>query len=342
MSISKLILVTHKKPDLDAVTSIYLWLKANQIRWDSGEDVYEMRFVNPGQRLEYSQDNEEGVTVIHFDTGGAHDDFNFDHHQLNSREISATGLVWNRFYKPGQFPALDELTELVNHYDNGIQYETSNLDVRHMFSAGSFLAGANKDHSALFNFYMKLLSGSQGNSYNKLNTNQKDNTHTMVMGFSLIESFQANYYETKIHDITTEQQIEIFNTQFGKTVVLNNIPGDASFIRSYMRKYNNGKRGSLVNTCVVEFAHGPIGIIICIDPDQEKSIVADNHQSDNDTPNKISLSAEMEELYANLKRIDPSPQSNIYLHYSRFSLFINRSQTIRLKDVLNLVRIKID
>ena len=120
--------------------------------------------------------------------------------------------------------------------------------------------------------------------------------------------------------------------------MLDNIPGEASSIRSYMKKYFNGIRGPLVNTSIVRFTHGPIGIIIGIDPDQKENVVADS----DDIPIKISLSTEMEELYTDLKKIDPSPQSNIYLHYSRFSLYINRSQIIKLKDVLNLVRVQID
>lgn len=310
MDRSKLILVTHRKPDLDAVASAFLWLKAHQISWDN-INSYEMKFVNPGRRLEYDPKNNEGVVIIHFDTGLMHNEFNFDHHQLNTREISATGLVWQKFFTPGNNPAIDELVSLVNHIDNGKKYNTDDLVAKNLFSMGFYLSGGNK-----------------------VAINEDGYVHTMVMGFSMLEAYLANHHEFQVFDKIT-QDMKIFDSPLGRTVLLRNIPGDSSAIRSYLRKYYGGKYGLLINTCIVDFIEGSIGIMVCIDPEEQES----EHHSDNendDYPDIISLGAEMQELHDKLKKLDPN--CRLYLHQSKFVLFINRSHTIELPDVEMILR----
>jgi hypothetical protein len=308
------LLVTHKKPDLDAMASVYLWLKAHSIPWDAGEDVYQMVFVNPGQRLKADQGQQENFTIVHFDTGRELHEYNFDHHQLETREKSATGLVWERLYRSGENPAIDELAKIINHTDNGIQYSTEDLVARHIFGLGFWLSGANK----LF---------PESDDYN----------HTMNVGFSLLDAYLANHGEVEVfHQLT--QDMDICETQLGKTAVLSDVPGDSSAIRSYLKRYYNGERGPLVNTCIAKFQRGSIGVVVCIDPNKQEQL--DFYDENDDYPETVSLNQEMELIYKKLKEIDPS--SHIYLHYSRFSLYVNRSHIIRLEDILKIVGLQLN
>ncbi len=312
MEKARLILVTHKKPDLDAVASLFLWLMAHRIPWDSGEDIYKMKFVNPGQRLEVPPEG-ENIRIIHFDTGRMHDDYNYDHHQLGSRAISATGLVWQRFFKPGENPAIDEMVAVINHSDNGLRYHTEDLGARNLFAFGFILSGINK-----------------------FDPRGSDFSHTMITGFSMLDGYLANCEEVQVLNNITNN-MPIFQTSLGQTIALDNVPGDSSAIRSYLKKYYNGTRGPLVNTCVVKFSEGSIGVIVCIDPGEEQDL---NEDAGNDNyPEAISLFGEMKRIYNELKDLDSSQGSNIYLHYSGFALYINRSQKIALADVLRLIAI---
>lgn len=305
------VLVTHEAPDLDAVVSVYLWLKANGIAWDSGPEVYEMEFVRPGQRLWYKSKALEQAAITHFDTGRKHDDNNFDHHHLNNREISATGLVWQRFFTPGDNPAIDELVTIVNHSDNGRPYFTEDLVARNIFSIRFFLGGANKSVS------------------------DNDYSHVMVMGFSMLDAYLANHAEVQLYKELTKD-IVIFDSALGKTVILENVPGTPAALRSYYKKYHNDANGPLVNSCLAQFSEpaGKIGVMVFYDPGQDMEYPNDNENEE--YPETISLGSVMQDIHDKLKGIDP--HSKIFLHYSKFVLFINRSHTIELPDVEMILR----
>lgn len=87
------IIVTHRSPDADAICAI--WIIRNFL---PGWNESRIEYVSAGDRLEGSflKNEKNGIEiieedeVIHLDTGLG----TFDHHQINSTEISATSLAW--------------------------------------------------------------------------------------------------------------------------------------------------------------------------------------------------------------------------------------------------------
>lgn len=87
------IVVTHKSPDLDAMTSVWL-IKRFLPNWHEAKVV----FVSAGEKMRgnYVKEDEEieivdGDEVVHVDTGFG----KFDHHQIESAEVSAASLVYD-------------------------------------------------------------------------------------------------------------------------------------------------------------------------------------------------------------------------------------------------------
>lgn len=85
------IIVTHKSPDMDGITSIWLIKK-----YFSGWENAKVKYVMAGERLEGSISNINdyvekisGNDVVHVDTGFG----KFDHHQIQNCDISAASLV---------------------------------------------------------------------------------------------------------------------------------------------------------------------------------------------------------------------------------------------------------
>ncbi len=108
----KKIIVTHLKPDLDAVASVWL-IRRFWPEWSEAE----VKFVPAGSNYQ-SQENEEVITV---DTGGGQ----FDHHQASKGQVvtSATKLVWQATFKMRNFKetekeALNKMVDVITQIDN--------------------------------------------------------------------------------------------------------------------------------------------------------------------------------------------------------------------------------
>ncbi len=110
---TKKIIVTHMRPDLDAVASCWLLQ-----RFDPDWSQAEIRFVSAGSRYQSQADEE----VVHVDTGGG----KFDHHQAGSEDhklTSAAKLVFDqkissRLTKPEDRQAMARLVDLIVEIDN--------------------------------------------------------------------------------------------------------------------------------------------------------------------------------------------------------------------------------
>jgi hypothetical protein len=94
------IIVTHKSPDLDAITSVWL-LKRFLKNWKEAD----IRYVPAGQKLEGTYENEgeviellNGNEIIHVDTGMG----KLDHHQFQDETICAASIVKDYILKNPQ------------------------------------------------------------------------------------------------------------------------------------------------------------------------------------------------------------------------------------------------
>ncbi|OGH12385.1 MAG: hypothetical protein A2857_01465 [Candidatus Levybacteria bacterium RIFCSPHIGHO2_01_FULL_36_15] len=93
------IIVTHKSPDMDGITSIWLirkffpgWQDA-QVRFVMAGEKLEGRYDKKGDYIERINSNE----VVHVDTGFG----KFDHHQLEDCNVSAASLVFDYILASG-------------------------------------------------------------------------------------------------------------------------------------------------------------------------------------------------------------------------------------------------
>lgn len=85
------IIVTHRSPDLDAITSVWL-IRTFLPGWEEAR----VRFVSAGEKFKEAKGKDviEVIgeeEVIHVDTGLTP----LDHHQTDSNEISAASLTWD-------------------------------------------------------------------------------------------------------------------------------------------------------------------------------------------------------------------------------------------------------
>jgi hypothetical protein len=118
------IIVTHKSPDLDAVTSVWLLKK-----FIPSLQTAKVAYVPAGKKLEGIYKNEGEVIemlntdeVIHVDTGMG----KLDHHQFQDETICAASLVKNyvldhpdtTLHNPHTIKALDSLIDLVIDEDH--------------------------------------------------------------------------------------------------------------------------------------------------------------------------------------------------------------------------------
>jgi len=314
---SEYVLVTHRGPDMDALVSMFLWLEANNIPYSKlGSREVELQFVPAGQRYEPNSNGSRLGRVIHFDTGMLHDDFNFDHHQLEDQDelFSATKLVWQKFFQEGEDPAIDELVRVVTHIDNGIRYDTDDLVARNLFTCGFWLSGA---HRAFDGDYIAGL----------------------MMGFVMLKGYLANHYWTqKFHEYVNFKNV--VPTTLGNTLVCSDVsPGLSKELRSYLRKYHNGKNGPLIHSCVAPCPSmnpgdsASITVMVFYDP---KTYDPESEDQDATSHEPLSVTPQMQSLEYRLRKLDPN--ISMFLHQRSFALYINYSRFIQIEDVVEVIK----
>jgi hypothetical protein len=123
------LLVTHHSPDLDAVTSVWLFKRFDAQTYS----LAKVAFVNPGSQLSPSEAAEFGVPpheVIHVDTGLGE----FDHHQADRglQYLSAAKLVYHHLITLhpdiAKDEALGQLVAFVTDVDQFAEIEWPEAD----------------------------------------------------------------------------------------------------------------------------------------------------------------------------------------------------------------------
>lgn len=118
------IIVTHKSPDLDAVSAVWLLKRFDEANYATAP----LGFVAPGDQMSLEELSQFGLTSVeatHVDTGGGQ----FDHHSSDkaSEDICATSLVFDYLcqLKPAlaDDAALVALVSLVTQVDHFAQGE---------------------------------------------------------------------------------------------------------------------------------------------------------------------------------------------------------------------------
>lgn len=159
-------LVTHRSPDLDAITSMWLL-----IRHHHGWDNPDFAFVLAGKTLN-DADPDDDPSVIHVDTGLG----KFDHHQLKERTSAARLVleflkVHGHIRKSSQEP-LERIVDVVTVYDNfgEAKFDTPAADVWN-FSLNEVINGVKsmvQDDERTVRLILPMLDGLLVNMKNKL------------------------------------------------------------------------------------------------------------------------------------------------------------------------------
>jgi hypothetical protein len=157
------IIVTHKSPDMDGITSVWL-LKKFLPGWEDAKLAY----VPAGEKLEgsYEKTGEvieviNGEEVIHVDTGLGP----LDHHQTMDEEISAASLTMDHVIQNGQLgkvhetkrEAIRRMVDVVvddDHFQDVFQKEP--LDFGRLFSLFSLLDGLKLEKQGEDDVYTKF------------------------------------------------------------------------------------------------------------------------------------------------------------------------------------------
>lgn len=315
------VLVTHRFPDLDAVASIYLWLLANKISWQNRG--FQVEFVKPGRRYQHYVAKE--AELIHFDTGGEFDGrHNFDHHQQSwDHPLSATGLVHQTYFTPGENPAADELAAAVNHLDNGLRYDTEEPEVKFLFSIPAVLGGL---HIAKYSFYKVLLAG-----------------------FTMLDAYFANYNQAVAYEAVYQRAEKILTALGSTLVVFEDTPGTPASFRSFLRRRHNGTSGDLVHCVIARYPDvRSRGIQIVLDSDSSDEYVdfSSEEEEDGNFPancEEMPFTSIMERLHEMFYLADPG--ANIFLHPSKFVLYVNGETTIdviKMKSMLSEISTSVE
>jgi hypothetical protein len=128
------LLVTHKAPDLDAITSVWLFLRFLPQQTNHAKVL----FVNPGETLSHRIAEEHQALpheVIHVDTGLGE----FDHHQPEraTQYLSASKIIFQSLSKKissiSQDQALSELIDYVTDIDQYSQINWPESSTIHPF-----------------------------------------------------------------------------------------------------------------------------------------------------------------------------------------------------------------
>jgi len=107
------LIVTHKTPDLDAITSVWLLKRFDEQNFGEAQ----VAFVNPGDKIsleELSDYSYQSYDVVHVDTGGGE----FDHHdeELLAKRVCAASLVLQHIHEIHPESKHDEaLRQIVDH-----------------------------------------------------------------------------------------------------------------------------------------------------------------------------------------------------------------------------------
>lgn len=151
-------LVTHIRPDLDALASSWLVLRYMP-EWRDAQ----MKFVPAGTTLD-GKDPDADPDIIHVDTGRGR----FDHHQFKAR-LSATRIVYEYLLEKGYIPAdsveaLKRLSDFANVIDNfgEVDFPSPDADVYDL-SLGTLIDGllmVEKDDRAVAETALKMLDAS--------------------------------------------------------------------------------------------------------------------------------------------------------------------------------------
>lgn len=122
------LIVTHLRPDLDAITSVWL-IK----RFYPGFSQADLAFVPAGDTYQ-NQTADSVKNVVHVDTGMG----KFDHHQFRDRSSAALRIFQylnkEKLLKKAEREALERLTELVTMIDNfeEVDFDNPTSDVYEM------------------------------------------------------------------------------------------------------------------------------------------------------------------------------------------------------------------
>jgi hypothetical protein len=181
-------LVTHRSPDLDAVTSMWLIVRTMH-GWE--DPKYE--FVAAGKTLnEMSPD--EDKNIIHVDTGLGL----IDHHQLSER-TSATRIVLdyvkeNGFIRKSNLEPLERIADVVTIYDN--------------FGEAHFPDPTNDIYSFMLN---DIING--------LKVINQDDEKTVLETFHLLDAIVL-ILKNKISAEEEMKKGMTFETKYGKSLIL--------------------------------------------------------------------------------------------------------------------------
>jgi hypothetical protein len=181
-------LVTHRSPDLDAITSMWLIVR-NMHGWEDPK----FEFVAAGKTLnEMSPD--EDKNIIHVDTGLGM----FDHHQLKER-TSASRIVLdyvkeNGFIRKSNLEPLERVADIVTIYDN--------------FGEAHFPDSTNDIYSFSLN---DIING--------LKVINQDDGKTVLETFHLLDAIVL-ILKNKISAEEEMKKGMTFETKFGKSLIL--------------------------------------------------------------------------------------------------------------------------
>ena len=181
-------LVTHRSPDLDAITSLWLIVR-NHHGWEQPH----FEFVLAGKTLN-DADPDDDRDIIHVDTGLGQ----FDHHQLEER-TSASRRILDFLKEKGNLrksniEALDRIVDVVTLYDN--------------FGEAKF----HEPESDIYNFSLSEV-------INGLKAMLQDDLKTVEMTFPFLDGLLYNMKNKIGAKIDLKMGLSI-QTSFGKSLFL--------------------------------------------------------------------------------------------------------------------------
>jgi hypothetical protein len=211
-------LVTHRSPDLDAITSIWLIVR-NHYGWDQPH----FEFVLAGKTLNDAHPD-DNATIIHVDTGLG----KFDHHQLEER-TSASRRILDFLKEKGNLrkssiEALDRIVDVVTLYDNfgEAKFHEPQSDI-YNFSLSEVINGTKamlQDDLKTVEMVLPFLDGLLYNMKNKIGA-EKD----LKMGLSIQTSFGKSLFLETSNDESMKLAMKI-----GYNLVIRKDP-DRGYVR---------------------------------------------------------------------------------------------------------------
>lgn len=326
----KYLLVTHKNPDDDAISSVWLFLKNTKLTLRSPN--IRVEFVCPGELYHGPIADDEEMHI--FDTGGIlqPNQGYWDHHFQNCKFHSATHAVHYHLFPKDRSYARLNIVAHVNRVDTGNkvnalteeQWETVKTAQQIMRDEGGFA---------------RVVPNYRGPHYlSELITNfvaydqENSDFEKLAFGIQILNAYEKKFEQ----DNRTEKLLQKAQVAFSDDICIVKLPKndiDRKTLRNDMRDLRHSTRLDELglpraDVYVTEYecdTQSPTRFGITIVPDAEKF---DGMQALRDA----LYDADQSEMKRYM-----SKEKYIFLHHSNFVIYINNpSSTLTLQNVFDL------